>query len=142
MAQTTRATGGCLCGAVRYRVTGRLRRVVYCHCGQCRKTSGHFVASTACAPEHLEFISDDGLEWYRSSEKAQRGFCRTCGSSLFWKPEHGEHISIMAGTIDPPTNLTSNRHIFVDDASDYLVIADGLPQVGGDDEELWREGDA
>ena len=47
--------GGCECGAVRYRVTGTLRKVVYCHCAQCRRTSGHFVAATACATDNLTF---------------------------------------------------------------------------------------
>lgn len=142
MAQTIRASGGCLCGAVRYEVSGRLRKVVYCHCEQCRRTSGHFVASTACKPEHLLLTNDTGLRWYRSSEEAQRGFCKSCGSSLFWKPEHGKYIALMAGAIDAPTRLTSSAHIYVANASDYLSIEDGLPQHPGDLEDLWVEEDA
>lgn len=141
MAQTIRASGGCLCGAVRYEVSGRLRKVVYCHCEQCRRTSGHFVAATACQPEQLTLTKDEGLEWYRSSATAERGFCSNCGSSLFWRPEHGRHIGIMAGAIDAPTGLTSKEHIYTADASDYLSIADGLPQYTGDHDDLWEEED-
>lgn len=142
MAQTIRATGGCLCGAVRYELSGPLRKVVYCHCEQCRKTSGHFVAATACQPEHFELTEDAGLQWYRSSSEAQRGFCKTCGSSLLWKPEHGKYIGIMAGAIDAPTGLTSREHIHTADASDYVSLSDGLPQFPGFHDDLWEEEDA
>lgn len=121
-------TGRCLCGAVRYAVNGPLRPVSYCHCSQCRRTSGHYVAATACAASDLDLLHEEGLRWYRSSPGAERGFCSECGSSLFWRPDHGRHISIMAGTIDAPTGLEAEEHIFVSDASDYYVLGDGLPQ--------------
>ncbi len=52
----TSATGGCLCGAVRYELQGRLRAVVACHCGQCRRTSGHYVAATAVRHDRLRLV--------------------------------------------------------------------------------------
>lgn len=137
MAPMTDATGHCLCEAVRYAVDGPLRPVSYCHCSQCRRSSGHYVAATACKVEDLTLLNEAGLRWYRSSPRAQRGFCGECGSSLFWKPDHGRYISIMSGTIDTPTGLKADQHIFVMDASDYYVLADGLPQF-----ELYPEGAA
>jgi len=128
----TRATGRCLCGAVRYAVGGPLRDVSYCHCSQCRRTSGHFVAASACDASHLRLLEDAGLRWYRSSPLAERGFCKHCGASLFWRPAHGRHISIMAGTLDVPTNLKAFEHIHVDSASDYYTIGDGLPRYAHD----------
>jgi len=139
MAQTTEATGGCLCGAVRYEITGTMRRVVYCHCSQCRKTSGHYVAATAVALDDLNIVADSGLTWYASSEIADRGFCHCCGSSLFWRPAHGRYMAVMAGAIDAPTGLTSKEHIYVADAADYYAICDGLPQFDGNHAELWQE---
>lgn len=127
MTETT-TTGGCECGGVKYQVTGAMRPVVFCHCGQCRRTSGHFVAATATSMEHFKLLVDDQLAWYRSSDLAQRGFCQRCGSSLFWQPDHREYISIMAGTVDMPSGLTAETHIFMADAGDYYSIADGLPQ--------------
>jgi len=124
----TRITGSCLCGDVRYELAGPLRPVVYCHCEQCRKTSGHFVAATACEPEQLTITSDVGLRWYQSSPIARRGFCENCGASIFWSPEQGKYLSVMAGTIDSPTGLKAEEHVFVADASDYYTIDDGLPQ--------------
>ena len=123
-----RAKGGCLCGAVRYEVRGPLRSVVACHCTQCRKTSGHFVCATQCAADDLAIVENRGLAWFQSSQEARRGFCRICGGNLFWKPESGGVISIMAGSIDGATGLAISRHIFVDDKGDYYEIADGKPQ--------------
>jgi hypothetical protein len=125
------ARGGCACGAVRYEVRGPLRPVVYCHCSLCRRTSGHFVAATACAREHLVMVAADGLRWYASSAAAQRGFCARCGSNLFWNPLGEPRVSIMAGTLDKPTGLKAAGHIFVADAGDYYRIDDGLPQSAG-----------
>ena len=123
------ATGGCLCGAVRYEVRGALRPVINCHCGQCRRTSGHFVAATASRREDLTLVESGGLRWYESSETARRGFCQTCGSSLFWESVSGGRVSIMAGTLDRPTGLETVAHIFADDAGDYYEIPDdGLPR--------------
>ena len=137
--QTTRRTGSCLCGAVRYEVDGPLRKVVYCHCEQCRKTSGHYVAATAVDIEHLHVTEDSGLTWYQSSDIARRGFCKVCGSGLFWEPAHRKYMAVWAGTLDAPTGLTSREHIHVDDASDYYELTDGLPQFPQDHADLWED---
>lgn len=107
-----------------------------CHCGQCRRTSGHFVAATAARREDVTLIESGGLRWYASSRTARRGFCRTCGASLFWEAVSGGRISIMAGTLDLPTGLKTAAHIFVEDASDYYEIHDGLPRHPGGDHEV------
>ncbi len=126
-----RATGGCLCGAVRYEVTGPLRPVIACHCEQCRRISGHFVAATAARMEHFRLAESAGLHWYQSSPQARRGFCGRCGSSLFWEPADRRHISITAGTLDRPTGLSMAAHLFAGCADDYYRITDDLPQHEG-----------
>lgn len=122
------AKGHCLCGAVDYKVDGELRPVIFCHCEQCRRTSGHYVAATACRPQQLHISGEENIKWYRSSDAAERGFCQHCGSNLFWRPAHGEHWSIWAGSIDLPTELKASQHIYVHMKSDYYDIDDGLPQ--------------
>lgn len=125
-------SGGCLCGGVRYEVSGPLRDVIACHCSQCRRTSGHFVAATRTPNEGLIMRKSETLSWYRSSEQAERGFCTRCGSNLFWRQTAGPGIdqtSILAGTLDTPTGLKISQHIFVTDKSDYYEITDGLPQA-------------
>ena len=126
-------SGSCLCGGVRYTLSGPLRPVVFCHCEQCRRTSGHYVAATACGEDNLDITNDDGLRWYRSSDYAERGFCRLCGGNLFYRPMHRKYVSVMAGTLDTPTGLRGSGHIFVASKSDYYEIADGLPQHAVDE---------
>jgi hypothetical protein len=128
-ARQPRATGGCLCGAVRYEVRGPLRPIVACHCTQCRRQTGHFMASTACRREHLALTREDGLRWYQSSAAARRGFCGQCGSVLLWDGEEMAHISIAAGSLDGRTGLKFAQHIYVANKGDYYEIEDGLPQA-------------
>jgi hypothetical protein len=127
-------TGGCLCGGVRYRVTGRLQSVVNCHCGQCRRTHGHVAAYATTAKAALELAEAAGLRWYGSSPGVRRGFCGTCGASVFWERTDGRTIGVAAGTLDGPTGLTTVGHIYVADAGDYYAIGDDLPRFAGSDE--------
>ncbi len=120
--------GACLCGEVRFTTRGALRGVVYCHCSQCRKQSGHYYAATDVADESLTVEGADSITWYRASDFAQRGFCKHCGSALFWKQDRSVKTSVMAGAFEAPTGLKAEAHIFVADKGDYYSIDDGLPQ--------------
>jgi hypothetical protein len=134
MAQQTRAahaTGGCLCGAVRYEVRGTLRDVLLCHCEECRRWHGHVSASTAADKSDLVLTEQRGLRWIdspRSDARARRGFCGECGSSLFWDPPARRTISIAAGTLDSGQGLRVVSHWYVSQAGDYYELPDdGLP---------------
>lgn len=120
--------GSCGCGAVRFKTSASLREVIYCHCSQCRKQSGHFYAATNVSEAELELEGTASITWYRSSDVARRGFCRVCGSALFWKHDGLDTISVMAGAFDMPSGLAGGSHIFVSDKGDYYSIDDGLPQ--------------
>jgi hypothetical protein len=130
--ESAKATGGCLCGAVRYEVRGPLRDVLICHCKECRRWHGHVSASTAARKRDLVLIAADSLRWIQSPNSdadARRGFCGNCGSSLFWDPPRREDISIAAGTLDAPTGLRTAGHWFVSQAADYYDLPDdGLPR--------------
>ena len=122
-------TGSCNCGGVSYSVSGQLREVVACHCGQCRKQSGHFFAATNAADADLQITDSGSLKWYPASDIAKRGFCGECGSALFWKRNGSDVTSILAGTMDGNAGgIKLDRHIFVEDKGDYYEINDGLPQ--------------
>lgn len=125
------ATGRCLCGAVSFEVQGPLRDVVMCHCGQCRRQHGAPPGYSQAAWENIRLTGAENLGWYQSSERARRGFCRICGSSLFWEPIATGRVSIAAGCLDRPTGLRTVRHIFVAEKCAYDEIADGLEQFPG-----------
>ncbi len=123
-------TGGCLCGAVRYRVDGEMRLLAVCHCSQCRRWTGHgFAAATV---DRAALVVEGEVAWFESTPGAvRRGFCPVCGSSLFWDRIGAEVTDVLAGTLDLPTGLSLQDHIFVADKGDYYAIADGLPQYPG-----------
>lgn len=121
-----RAVGGCLCGAVRYSVHGPLRDVLICHCEMCQRLHTYVGAYSACAPESLTIDKHEALRWYRSSPSVCRGFCSECGANLFWQPVHGCHVSISAGSLDRPTNLRVQKHIFLEEEADFC---DTAPEV-------------
>ena len=127
----TEHEGGCQCGAVRYRVKGRMRDSVVCHCNQCRRTHGHAPGYSKARIAETSIEGEDAVIWFASSQEAKRGFCAKCGSSLFWRMEGADGVSITAGSLKTPTGLRTARHIFAADKGDYYEIADGVPQDPG-----------
>ena len=121
-------TGSCLCGAVRFEVSCDLPAPDGCHCSACRKWSGHYFVSTDVPRAAVKIEGEDKITWYRSSEKARRGFCSVCGSSLFWDPLHRDWTGIAMGAFERPTDTKIAVHIFVADKGDYYDITDGVPQ--------------
>jgi hypothetical protein len=116
-------TGKCMCGAVAFEFRADREDVTECHCGQCRSWSGHRWASLNAPFESLKI---------KKGDYARRGFCKTCGSSLFWHAEklddYKHRIAIAAGTIQPGAPMALSEHIFVADKGAYYEIDDGLPQ--------------
>ncbi|MEO3430569.1 GFA family protein [Pelagibius sp. CAU 1746] len=139
-AETEVRTGGCTCGAVRYRVEGAMRPVIACHCGQCRKTLTNYSAFSAARRGDLQIENAEGVTWFESSPGVRRGFCRRCGGALFWDRTGNDFISVAAGSVDQPSGLRQVRHIYVEDKADFYELSDGLetfPQDHGDDQ--WPE---
>ncbi len=122
--------GTCLCGAISFEINAPLKQPDACHCAQCRKQSGHYWASTNVASADFTLRGAENLTWYQASDKVRRGFCKTCGSFLFWDPLEHETIAVAMGAIDPPTGTKLEKHIFTAGKGDYYDIADGLPQDG------------
>ena len=103
--------------------------VTQCHCGQCRRTSGHVWAAVHGHKNKLHFHNDEGLTWYKSSDWAKRGFCAQCGASLFWEMEGRDDFSIAAGCLEDGIGLKTVKHIFVKDKGDYYDITCQAEQI-------------
>ncbi len=92
------------------------------------------MAASGCERSDLRLLSAETLAWHHPADdpNVAYGFCRECGSSLFWRivegpPEQTGHISICAGTLDPPTGLHTERALFVNDAADYHNLDPQVP---------------
>jgi hypothetical protein len=122
-------TGRCECGAVSFVIPEVRAEVTFCHCSQCRRLAGHHWAATHAPFSAVTFTADQSLKWYNSSDWAERGFCGTCGSTLFYRFKGKDDLGIAAGCIDSPTGLKPGKHLFVADKGDYYDIAGDAPQI-------------
>jgi hypothetical protein len=120
--------GSCLCGAVSFEVAGSLPPPDACHCTQCRKWSGHVFASSDVPRAALTVRGEENLKWFASSIKVRRGFCATCGASLFFDPNGKDWMGVAMGAFDGPSAASLAIHIFVGEKGDYYEIADGVRQ--------------
>ncbi len=120
-------TGGCLCGAIRYRAEGPPKRVSNCHCSMCRRANGAaFATAAAFDPAKLTFTKGAPTA-YASSAKLERLFCPECGSSVGFRYRDREVAGIWVATLDDPDALPPLRHIWTRDKLAWVRIDDGLP---------------
>lgn len=123
-------TGGCACGGIRYEIATRPGPVSFCHCGQCRRQHGHVGAYTTAPRAAFRLLNDATLTWYQSSGTARRGFCSRCGSGVFWERAGEPRVDVTAGSLDQPTGLHADKHIWIEFKADYYEIGeDGLERV-------------
>ena len=125
--------GKCMCEAVSFQASTKKSDIDACHCEQCRRWSGHYWASVNTEYSSLKFVSgEEDVAWHQSSELVRRGFCRKCGSALFWHPfrhpDYANLLAIGAGSLDRPSGIRLAVHVFVSEKGDYYGIDDGLPQ--------------
>lgn len=118
-------TGQCLCGAVQYALSTRPDHVDYCHCTMCREFGGPM--GVEVQPDGITWQGADHIKTYASSDWAERGFCKTCGSSLFWRmtadgPGAGM-LSLNAGTLDDMNGLPLRTEIYIDHKPDGYAFA-------------------
>lgn len=123
--------GSCLCGKVQLSMTEFNRDVQYCHCIQCRKQTGHFLAAANVDDDQLTIAGEEYIKWYAASDEAKRGFCSECGSMLFWKLNNDDKRAIAAGCLDAPTGLKVVANIFTDWKGDYYELEDTIPNYPG-----------
>jgi catechol 2,3-dioxygenase-like lactoylglutathione lyase family enzyme len=131
-------TGGCLCGAIRYEVD-RIFDVIYCHCNQCRRSSGAPVMLTAQVSGDAFRLTKGTPSEYRTSDSGRSLFCGTCGSGQYGEyapPNHplvrdGRYFSVRVGTFDDPQQVRPQIHQFVEDKLPWFDTIDRLPRLHG-----------
>jgi len=92
------------------------------------KTHGNFAAYTAIRDSNVKFLSKKTLKWFKSSKKAQRGFCKKCGASIFFKMNKSPIISISAGVFDKSLKLKTIRNIFTKNKLKYYSLDSSIPK--------------
>ena len=125
---STQKKGRCLCEAVQFEVEVSGNKVHVCHCGICQKWHGGSGLSVQCSGEWT-IKGEEHLTWYNSSEWAQRGFCKQCGTHLFFKTNSGDYHGVTAGSLDTQEGLELESHIFIDKKPAYYDFADNCPRL-------------
>jgi hypothetical protein len=102
-------TGGCQCGAIRYRVDGALTNASICHCRMCQKATGNLFGAYAATPLSAFTWTRGAPAVFKASDAAERGFCAACGTNLYFKYADKGHLSVAIGSLDKPRTLTITR---------------------------------
>lgn len=124
-------TGQCLCGAVRFSAQDVRRKTGACHCGQCRRwASGPYCAVPAGS---VRFEGEDSLGRYRSSGWAERGFCKSCGSSLFYRMVEDDRYMMAVGSFDDQSRFELAFQVFIDEKPGFYSFAQETATSTGDD---------
>lgn len=127
-------SGQCLCGAVSFEAKGRISRISACYCDQCRTQNGGGPFYGVELKGELVVKDETALTWYASSDKAERAFCATCGSSLFWRANKDpSYFDVSIGVVEGGADLKLDAHIFVDHCPDYMSVQDNAPHFTGAD---------
>lgn len=127
--------GSCLCGSVSFSVNLPSLWCAHCHCSMCRKAHGAgYVTWAGFDQQQVGFAAggEDQLNWYESSPGAQRGFCKQCGSTLFFRSQRwaGE-LHIVLANLDGEIDVRPQANVFFDKHVSWMPIDTGLKQVDG-----------
>ena len=127
--------GRCLCGAIRFALAPPTLFFAHCHCNYCREAHGAaFVSWVGAAEERFRYLPGSATpKWYQSSQQSRRGFCASCGTTLFFASTlcPGEiHVvrTAIAGAIDRAPQC----HVFYDQHAAWAEIGDQLPRYTSD----------
>ena len=126
--------GGCLCGSVRFEITGPIRNIVYCHCSQCRKAQGSaFATNGIVRASDFKIVSETNvLTGYEPTPGQAKYFCKICGSPILSKTESKpEQVRVRLGTIESDISERPLAHVFVTSKANWEEICGDLPQYEG-----------
>ena len=132
-AEESPVTGGCLCGAVRYRINAPAIDVAYCHCRMCQRFTGAQVAAGAMFPIEAFRFTQGYPKYYRSSPIAERGFCADCGSSMIYKASvkapWSDWYWVYVASLDDPEHFVPTIHFGIESQIPWFNVHDDLPRM-------------
>lgn len=126
-----RIKGSCLCGGVEFN-TGPMDHMDVCHCTTCQRWTGSSFVGADYKSGDVVFTKDGTLKWFESSDWAKRGFCGTCGSSLFYRLKADPDFwAICSGALDVPEGIEIGKEIFVDEKPYFYAFEGDRPRLTG-----------
>jgi hypothetical protein len=123
--------GGCLCGRVKFEISGPIKHIIYCHCSQCRKAQGSaFAANGVVQAEDFHFVSgENNLTGFTPVGDQTKYFCQTCGSPIISRRDSlPNQVRIRLGALDSDIVERPEAHIFTTSKANWEDICGNLPQ--------------
>lgn len=127
-------SGGCQCGAVRYRVDGALTYPHICHCRMCQKAAGNYFMPLANAQKSEFTVTRGEIAWFRSSDPMRRGFCRDCGTPLTLETIDAQHLNVTLGSLDDPAALAPKEQFGIESKMPWFGALHQLPASKTEDD--------
>lgn len=122
MSETIIHSGSCLCGSVRISAQNATNKVGACHCSMCRKWGGGPYMEVDCGTE-VSFRGEENITVYNSSDWADRGFCNSCGSHLFYRLKESKQYMIPVGLFDEQDSFVFENQVFIDKKPSFYSFA-------------------
>ena len=123
--------GGCLCGAIRYRIAEPPRRTTSCHCLHCRRASAAPFVTWMEFPSSAFTLLSGSPSRYESRPRVTREFCGACGTQLIYRhADEPETIDVTACSLDDADWVRPDDHVWCDRMLPWVKVADGLPRYG------------
>jgi hypothetical protein len=127
-------TGGCQCGAIRFRTSELFDNAHICHCRMCQKAVGNYFAALVSTPKEELVWSRGTPARYRSSADVDRGFCKDCGTPLFYENVHWDEIGLMIGALDQPQNIKPVSQDSTESRMPWFAEIASVPDKGNSEE--------
>ncbi len=132
MSELSMIKGSCLCGAVNILTPSVNRHVAACHCNMCRKWGGAALLGVECN-DGISFEGEDNIQVYQSSQWAERGFCKKCGSNLFYRLKENNHYYIPVGIFDNDEGFVFDLEVFIEEKPNYYSFANETKKMTGEE---------
>jgi hypothetical protein len=140
----TRLTGGCACGAKRFKAEVGDEQAYLCHCRMCQRASGNVSVALITLPQAAVCWEGEEPDWYSSSPIAERPFCARCGTSLGFRYREGtDRMDLTVASFDDPSGFRPNSHFGAESMHRAWLDTSGLPETRSDDypplQERWNK---
>ncbi|MEM9222709.1 MAG: GFA family protein [Pseudomonadota bacterium] len=129
--QTRQIAARCICGAVAFTASTTAQSLHACHCSTCRRWSGGVYMGIEVSDIRFEPQGNEKLGVFRSSEWAERLFCRECGACLIWRMSDGSYQVVSIAALDPQEDLPLGSELFVDERPSGYAFAGNVQQLTG-----------
>jgi hypothetical protein len=130
MSSLTSSQGSCLCGAVHISVKTMSNKVGACHCSMCQKWAGGSLMMVDCGSD-VSFQEKENVSVFKSSEWAERGFCKQCGSHLFYRLKAQNKYFMPVGIFEGVEQFVFDHQVFIDEKPAYYCFANQTQNMTG-----------